>query len=130
MLATPSTAHIGPDLPTCIRRGRKCGTRTAVLLCLETAWLVPRRRTAAILSTQQDIHPMPSKPSAARSAKRPNVSLPPERVEDRENVGIVQPSDYPLEERRAGDATGLDTRRARRGSERNNSPSTGNGASD
>lgn len=73
---------------------------------------------------------MPSKPSAARSAKRPNVSLPPERVEDRENVGIVQPGDYPLEERRAGDATGLGTRRARRACGRSNSPSAGNGPID
>lgn len=41
-------------------------------------------------------------------------SLPPEPVEERENVGSVRPEDYPLADRQDGDATGNRGRRASR----------------
>lgn len=53
-------------------------------------------------------------------------SLPPERVEDRDNVGTAKPGDYPRTERDGGDVTGATNRGHRAG--KGSGPATGSGA--
>lgn len=45
-----------------------------------------------------------ARPDATDESRKTSGSLPPEKVEDRDNVGTVRPEDYPLEDRAAGDA--------------------------
>ena len=54
-------------------------------------------------------------------------SLPPQKVEDRENVGTVLPDDYPKKEREDGDLTGA-SNRGRRANKVGSGPVTGSGA--
>jgi len=67
-----------------------------------------------------------ARPDALREAVAPTPgSLKPEKVEDRENVGTVQPEDYPADQRaRLDDAAANRGRRAGKGS----GPVTGSGA--
>lgn len=54
-------------------------------------------------------------------------SLPPEKVEDRENVGTAHPEDYPEEEREDGDVTAA-ANRGRRADKKGSGPVSGSGA--
>jgi hypothetical protein len=52
-------------------------------------------------STKIDRGPLgDARPDNSTVDPRANPSLPQERVEDRENVSIVTPEDYPLEDRK------------------------------
>jgi hypothetical protein len=58
-----------------------------------------------------------ARPDAGENGETMRPSLPPEDVEDRENVGIVKPEDYPLSDRQI----------ANPGQNRGRRPSTGSG---
>lgn len=66
-----------------------------------------------------------ARPDATDENIKTPGSLPPEKVEDRENVGTVKPENYPREDRAAGDAAAAN-RGARSGT--GSGPVTGSGA--
>lgn len=67
-----------------------------------------------------------ARPDGEARAPTPG-SLPPEKVEGRENVGTVRPEDYPEEEREDGDVTAA-ANRGRRADKQGSGPVSGSGA--
>jgi hypothetical protein len=58
-------------------------------------------KTARLQSIEIDRGPLgDARPDNSTVDPRANPSLPQEQVEDRENVSIVTPEDYPLEDRK------------------------------
>mgnify|MGYP001436860819 CR=1 FL=1 len=55
-----------------------------------------------------------ARPDTPHADTRGDGPQPPEKVEDRENVGTVRPEDYPGNARGAGDVTGASNRGRRR----------------
>ncbi|SKB90712.1 hypothetical protein [Sphingopyxis flava] len=55
-----------------------------------------------------------ARPDTPHADTRGDGPQPPEKVEDRENVGTVRPEDYPRNARDAGDVTGASNRGRRR----------------
>ena len=70
--------------------------------------------------------PSDTRPDGEVRAPTPG-SLPPAKVEDRENVGMVRPEDYPEQERGDGDLTAA-ANRGRRANKQGSGPVSGSGA--